>query len=173
MLTALVHVPRTDDGALDLLVETLTALVAGVAAGVIADAVVVVPGCDPEIAAVAEGTGATLVTAAAGSDPWRVGAGVARRDWLLCLVAGDVPGEGWLRAVDRFVGGAGDPAARARLRRRPRTVKDRLDAVLERVVGRAGARAGDVVHRSAILGPGRSRAPVRCLPVLVERADAL
>ena len=49
---------------------------------------------------------------------WSAGAAAARRDWLLCLEAGDVPGEGWIGAVERFVAFAGEPRV-GRLSRRP------------------------------------------------------
>ena len=56
---------------------------------------------DETLAAVADAAGATLIVAERGS--WKAGARAARRDWLLCLDDGDIPQEGWIRVLDRFV----------------------------------------------------------------------
>ena len=63
--------------------------------------------------------------------PGRKGAKEARRDWLLCLDDGDIPQEGWIRVLDRFVAlsqararaGADAAAARRRDRRAPEPVR--------------------------------------------------
>lgn len=168
MITGLVHVARPE-GALDALADTLSALVTGVAAGLVGDAVVIVPVRDPEVATVVEATGATLVVAPDGADPWRAGAAAARRDWVFCLAAGDVPGEGWVRSLERFVveedrRGRG-PAAIGRLRRG--------DGPLARLAARLrparGPQAGDVLRRDELLVPRRGeRARVRQLAIRIE-----
>jgi hypothetical protein len=66
---------------------------------------------------VAEGSGATLVVRPPGANPWGAGARVARREWLLCLEPGDIPAEGWIRSLDRFVGTARPDMALGRMRR--------------------------------------------------------
>src|SRR3954465_12614716 len=99
MLTALIH----SEGPPDALAATLASLVPGVVEGLVGDAVIVARQAAPATAGIAEVAGAKLVVAPDGADPWRAGAAQARREWLLCLEAGDVPGEGWMRAVDRFL----------------------------------------------------------------------
>jgi hypothetical protein len=169
MITGLVHVVQPGEAALAALADTLSALVGGVAAGLVGDAVVIVPAPDPEIAAIAEATGAALVVAPGGTDPWRAGAAAARRDWVLCLAAGDVPAEGWIRALDRFVGTERDGAVVGRLRR-PRGPIARLAAAARGLArpGR-GPRAGDLVRRAQLLGPAPSRPRVRRLAASLER----
>ncbi|MCP6374104.1 hypothetical protein NL455_29930, partial [Klebsiella pneumoniae] len=71
----------------------------------VGDAVIVAGRESEAVAAVAEATGATLVLHR-GGNPYAAGAAAARRDWILCLEAGDVPAEGWIRTLDRFVGTA-------------------------------------------------------------------
>src|SRR5690349_9726731 len=108
MITGLVLVSHGPEA----LAVTLSALVPGV---------VLARQADPDIATIAEATGATLATVAPGGDPWRTGAALARRAWVFCLEDGDVPMEGWVRTLDRFVSlGAGDRRF-GRLARRPAT----------------------------------------------------
>jgi hypothetical protein len=86
--------------------------------GLVADAVVLSREHDPRIARVAEAVGAAFVVVPSGHEPWAAGAAGARRDWVLCLGAGDLPSEGWMRAVDRFVALAPPDRRFGRLRRR-------------------------------------------------------
>src|SRR3954454_8304245 len=97
MITALI---LTDDG-IEPLAATLAALVPAVAAGLVADAVVLDLNAASEIAAVADGVGAAHVRIAERRLAFASGAAVARRDWLFSLHAGDVPQEGWIGAPSR------------------------------------------------------------------------
>src|SRR3954466_13160724 len=110
MITALI---LTDDG-IEPLAATLAALVPAVAAGLVADAVVLDLDAAGEIAAVAEGVGAAHVRIAERRLAFAAGAAVARRDWLFCLEAGDVPQE-----VDWRRRGVPGRRFRARPRARP------------------------------------------------------
>lgn len=142
MITALIRAgddPRP-------LAATISALVAGVADGVIGDAVVVASARTPTIEALADAAGAALVVAEDGEDAWRAGARAARRDWLFCLDAGDLPLDGWARALERFAATAPAPTppAMARLHRRVEGLLPRLAAAL--AARGPGPRAGDLVH---------------------------
>jgi hypothetical protein len=152
MITALIRAgddPRP-------LAATISALVAGVADGVIGDAVVIAPTRAPALEALVDAAGAALVIVDDGADPWRAGARAARRDWLLCLDAGDLPLDGWARALQRFAEAApaGAPAI-GRLHRRVEGVLPRLAAAL--AARRHGPRAGDLVHASHLKPGARPR----------------
>ena len=99
MLTAVILAERDPEN----LAATLGALVPAVVEGLLGDAVVVARLADPAVANIAEIAGASLAVAPGDADPWREGGRLARRDWLLCLRAGDVPADGWMRAVDHFL----------------------------------------------------------------------
>ncbi|MFL5154933.1 MAG: hypothetical protein ACJ8C3_18985 [Microvirga sp.] len=157
MITALI---LTDDG-IEPLAATLAALVPAVAAGLVADAVVLDLDAASEIAAVADGVGAAHIRVAERRSAWAAGAAVARRDWLFCLHAGDVPQEGWIGAIEAHLGGASGPG-----RGRPRrggALPARAAVLWERLAGARQVRAGDLVHRVLVLGPRlpRSLRPVR------------
>ncbi|MFE1601917.1 hypothetical protein [Methylobacterium sp. ID0610] len=156
MITAVVHVRQADrPEAIEALADSLSALVAGVAAGVVGDAVIVAADpTDRDLALVADRTGAALV--ARGADPWFAAAAVARRSWLFCLEAGDVPAEGWIRTLDRFAGTAPEGVL-GRLRRPHAPLPHRLAARIETVAGTRTMRAGDVVRREALPLAGRLR----------------
>lgn len=159
MISALIHVARpTDPDAVDHLADTLGALVAGVAAGLIGDAVIIVSAPVAALDTVAEATGATLVVHNRGTTPWSAGARAARREWVLCLEAGDVPAEGWIRILDRFIGTARPDLALGRLRRPHAGLPARIAARSESVIGVNAPRAGDLVRRDRLLsGPSFSR----------------
>jgi hypothetical protein len=147
MLSALIHTRRGPEA----LAVTLSSLVSGVAEGVIADAVVVAEEHDDTLAYIAETTGAEFVVRAPDELPWATGARKARRDWLLCLEAGDIPLEGWIGAVDRFAfvaSSEGFPIGR--LARRPHSLREWLVDLRARLS--ATPRAGDVVHKSRLQG---------------------
>lgn len=159
MITAVVHVTGAEaPGAIEALADTLSALVAGVAAGLVGDAVIVAADpADPELAVMADSTGAAL--AARGADPWASAAALARRPWLFCLEAGDVPAEGWIRTLDRFTGTAPPEVALGRLPRPHAPWAARLAARVEAARGSTRrVRPGDVVRREALVGlsPGRA-----------------
>jgi hypothetical protein len=161
MITALIRVTQGPEA----LAMTLSSLVPAVAEGLVADAVILVAARDEAIARVAEAAGATLVLSPALS--WDEGAQRARREWLLCLDDGDMPQEGWIRVLDRFVSLAGDRPDRARFRRR----LGLLNAVLNRLRDRfhpSAIRAGDLVHRSIVSGEKKGGPHLR-LSAAIER----
>jgi hypothetical protein len=159
MITALVSAEH----GVEALAVTLSALVPGVVEGLIGDAVVLSSRPDEALARVADTVGATLLTVSA--DPFREGARHAKRDWLLCLAAGDVPVEGWIRALDRFIALSPPERRYGRLARRGASWRERL---LTLATGRK-IRSGDLVHRSILIGPdGRLPRPAR-VPASIER----
>lgn len=173
MISALISVARPNDpDAIDALADTLGSLVAGVAAGLVGDAVIIVSATSPVIEAVAEATGAKVILRGRGASPWSAGAKVARRDWVLCLEAGDIPAEGWIRLLDRFIGTARPDVALARLRRPHTGLPARLAARSETVIGVRAPRPGDLVRRDRLLsGPTFShRQKARRLSARLERA---
>lgn len=171
MLSAVTYLadPAAQD-AIDRLADTLSALVAGVAAGLVGDAVIVTGAPSEAAATVAEATGAAILLHP-GAGPYTAGAGLARRDWILCLEAGDVPAEGWIRTVDRFIGTARAETGLGRLRRPAAGWRTRALAPIEALVGTRTARAGDVVRRDmlradAVFAP---RLKVRRLIARIDR----
>ncbi len=153
----------------EALAITLSSLVPAVAAGLIGDAVVLVPEPDEAIARVADATGATLVVTPDRS--WRPGAEAARRDWLLCLDDGDIPQEGWIRVLDRFVSLSRPEPGMARLgRQRAGLLRTAADWV-GRLAGSSSVRAGDLVHRRVLIEGMKARRPVR-LSARIERDPA-
>lgn len=170
MLSAVVFLadPAAPD-AIDRLADTLSALVSGVAAGLVGDAVIVTGAASGAVAAVAETTGAALALHA-GGDPYSAGAGLARRDWVLCLEAGDVPAEGWIRTLDRFIGTAKPEIGLGRLRRPPAGWRARMLAPIEALAGARRSRAGDVIRRE-ILRTGTAFAPRIKVRRLIARID--
>ena len=171
MISALVAVATpVDADAIDRLADTLSALVAGVAGGLVGDAVIVTAAAaaDGGLATVAEATGATLVLG--GDDPWAAAARAARRDWVLCLEAGDVPAEGWIRTIDRFVGTARSDAVLGRLRRPHAGWAVRLGRPVERLIGARTVRAGDVLRRDRLARGGRL-VPRLTVRLLIGRID--
>ncbi|GEO98160.1 hypothetical protein [Methylobacterium haplocladii] len=171
MISALIHVARpADPEAIERLADTLSALVAGVAAGLVADAVIVSARACDALETIADASGATLVQSGP-AGPWRAAAQMARHDWVLCLEAGDLPREGWIRSVDRFVGTARPEVILARLRRPHAGIGDRLAARIERLLGARNPRAGDLVRRDSLLaGSGFSpRQRPRAMSAGLER----
>ena len=172
MISGLIHVGRPADATIECLADTLSALVAGVAAGLVGDAVIVTSAASEALETIAEGSGATLVVRPPGTNPWIAGAKVARREWVLCLEPGDIPSEGWIRSLDRFVGTARPDMALGRMRRPHAGLPGRLAARGESVVGASRPRAGDVVRRDRLLAglPFAPRLKVRLLTARLERA---
>jgi F0F1-type ATP synthase membrane subunit c/vacuolar-type H+-ATPase subunit K len=166
MITALVLAER----GVDALAATLAALVPAVAEGLVGDAVVLVRAPDPEVANVAEAVGASLAVVPDGAGIWQAGAALARRDWLLCLEAGDVPVEDWARAVERFLAFDGGRRPLARFRRRPQALGLRMAHFWEGRVGVRQARAGDLVQRRFLV-EGKRQRPAR-LSATLERDAA-
>jgi hypothetical protein len=158
-------VVRAESGA-EALAATLRALVPAVAEGLVADAAVLVRKADEGIAAVADAVGATLVVDTTLS--WDGGARAVRRDWILCLSAGDVPGEGWILAVDRFIALSPMDRGFGRLARR-QTLPDRLRGL----AGGRQVRAGDLLRRELLLANGVRRPRPARIAAVVDRDRAL
>src|SRR3712207_1806433 len=158
MITVLVRVTHGPEA----LAATLSALVPAVAAGLVGDAVILTDRQDDTLAKVADAAGATLLLAEHGY--WTEGARAARRDWLLCLDDGDIPQEGWIRVLDRFVSLSEPEQGLARMRRRRAGVVSTLTNLFADVK----VRAGDLVHRRVLLNEVRARMPVR-LSATIER----
>jgi hypothetical protein len=153
MITALILA----DGRIEPLAATLAALVPGVAEGLVADAVVIATKDEPEVAAIAEGVGAAHLRVGEGKDVWSGGMALARRDWLLCLDAGDVPVDGWINALERFVAFGGE---RRIGRLSKSSLRSRAGGVGETLFGASRIRPGHLVHR-ALLGEAGLRSRVR------------
>ncbi|HEY8382954.1 MAG TPA: hypothetical protein VIL09_12475 [Microvirga sp.] len=163
MISVLVRVEH----GVEALAVTLSALVPAVADGLVGDAVVLVRRPDEAVARVADAVGAGMVTAEGGAwrdgDAWREGARRVRRDWVLCLADGDVPSEGWIRTLDRFIALSPPERRFGRLARPSRPLRERLLAL----VRPRAVRPGDLVHRALLLEGVASR-PVR-VPAAIER----
>jgi hypothetical protein len=155
------------NGPLEELALTLSALVPGAARGLVADAIVLAASSRDDIAVVSEAVGATLLSLPDGAPPWASAITIARRDWLLCLEAGDVPIGGWIQTFERFVSVAAGEIGRSR---RDGPLAERLHRRLEAVLGTRRLGPGDLVHRS-LVGEGELRRRVRPipLPVRIER----
>lgn len=158
MITVLVRVAHGPEA----LAATLSALVPAVAAGLVGDAVILATRHDETVAAVADAMGAGLVVTENRS--WGEGAGIARRDWLLCLEDGDIPQEGWIRVLDRFVTLSTPERGLARFRRQGTGPT----GFVRRVFARSSIMAGDLVHRRVLLNEVKARTPVR-LSARIER----
>jgi hypothetical protein len=158
MISAVV---RVEHGA-EALAATLSALVPGVADGLVGDAVVLAAAPEGPVAEVADALGARLMVGVDRS--WASGAQAARRDWILCLVDGDVPVDGWVGALDRFI--SASPAERrfGRLARRRAPFAERLVGIL----GFREVRAGDIVHRDLLLRGAPAGRPIR-VSAAIER----
>jgi hypothetical protein len=163
MITALVRVEH----GVEALAVTLSALVSAVAEGLVADAVVLTYRNDESVDGVADALGASLVVVKPGDDPWVIGARLAKRDWVLCLDAGDVPGQGWIRAVEHFL--ALSPPER-RLGRFPRRSGNPWKRAMRRCRSLLGptVQPGDVVRRDVLLSDARAGRPAR-IAALIER----
>jgi hypothetical protein len=166
MITALVHA----EGQPEELAATLAALVHAIVEGLMGDAVIIAHEPDAAIKGIAEVAGATLAIVPQGVDPWRAGAARARREWLLCLSSGDVPGEGWLRAVDRFLAGparSGQPLAR--FGRRQVLSLFTIGDLAARMTGTRSAQAGDLVRRDWLTAAEPARVRPARLRAAIER----
>lgn len=87
------------------LLPTLSALVAGAAAGVVRDVTVADAGSKDGTVTIADAAGCRVISAPAAPAGARMkaAAAAARSGWLLFLPAGVVPGPGWVAEVARFV----------------------------------------------------------------------
>jgi hypothetical protein len=156
MITVLVRVTHGPEA----LAATLSALVPAVAAGLIGDAVILAGRQDDVLTQVADAAGASLVE----GNAWEDGVKAARREWLLCLDDGDIPQEGWIRVLDRFVGLAKPEQGFARMRRQ----RAGLMSAFSSLLAGPSVRAGDLVHRRVLMNEIKARMPVR-LSASIER----
>ncbi len=163
MLTAIIHAKRSPEA----LAVTMSALVPAVADGLMSHAVVALQGDDPDGARIADAMGAALVTVR--HDAWREAAATARGEWVLLLDAGDIPGQGWIPAIERHL--IHEMASRRRAAFMP------LSGGLQGLSERLGLMFGTVHPRAGLVGPrkaiaeGQSRfAPAR-LSVGRQRLD--
>jgi hypothetical protein len=164
MISVLIRVKHGPEA----LAATLSALVPAVAAGLVGDAVIITAQPDDAIVAVAEASGATLVVTA--DRMWHRGAVSARKEWMLCLEDGDIPQEGWIRVLDRFItfGAAEHRPARMKRKAGPfQAVVDRTRAFC----GLSNISPGDLVHRQILAGSQRRHSPIR-LSARIERDPA-
>ncbi|WP_445501569.1 hypothetical protein [Microvirga sp. G4-2] len=158
MITVLVRVTHGPEA----LAATLSALVPAVAAGLVGDAVILSARQDETLAKVADAAGASLIVTEEAS--WMDGAHAARREWLLCLDDGDIPQEGWIRVLDRFVALGSPERGLARFRRHG----SGFVGLVRRIFARSKVHAGDLVHRRVLLNEVKARTPVR-LSASIER----
>lgn len=94
------------------LVQTLSPLVAGATAGLIAEVIVTDAGSQDATAEVADLAGCRFLRGHGSLGArLRAAADLARTPWLLFLRAGSVPEPGWLEAVETFMQGGGDAAS--------------------------------------------------------------
>ncbi len=94
------------------LVPTLSALVAGAAAGAVREVIIADRGSRDQTTAVADVAGCEIiVSSAALGDRLRQAAAAARGQWLLFLRPGVVPDPGWVDEVMRFTAQASFTAA--------------------------------------------------------------
>jgi hypothetical protein len=102
-------------------------------------------------------------------NPWQQASSLARREWLLCLQAGDVPGEGWIRALDRFLAAAlrdGGPMGRFA---RKGGAGQALSRVTAAVAGTRIVRPGDIVRRDWLTAEDRRRVQPLPIAASIER----
>lgn len=156
MISVLVRVEH----GVDALVVTLSALVPAVADGLLCDAVILVKAADPAVERVADALGASVVVDSEGA--WAQGARQAKRDWILCLADGDVPSDGSIRALDRFIALSAPERRFGRFRRAAGLRQVALD-----LFAPPGIRAGDFVHRSLLVA-GEVRRPHRIGAVIAR-----
>ncbi|WP_157961384.1 glycosyltransferase family 2 protein [Microvirga flavescens] len=161
MITVLVRVKHGPEA----LAVTLSALVPAVAAGLVGDAVILADRPDDRIAQVADAAGAELVVTAV--EPWREGARLARRDWLLCLDDGDILADGWIQILERFATFSG-PDRSGKLKRRSSGVFGSVRGFVRTLIGSGDSRAGDLVHKKVVTGQMKARSTVS-LAAFIER----
>jgi hypothetical protein len=155
MITVLI---RVEHGA-EALAATLGFVIPAVVDGLVADAVVLCSRPDETVVAVAEAVGATLSVAP--TQGWREGAALAKRDWLFCLEDGDMPSEGWIRTVERFVALSRSGCRFGRLERRRRGLFGGIVVRLRETIASPKVQPGDVVHRSMLAQEAALQRPVR------------
>ena len=152
---------------------TLAALVPAVVEGLLGDAVVIARQPDPALATIAEIAGASLAFAPGNADPWRAGGRLARREWLLCLKSGDVPGEGWMRAVDRFLAAAvREDRPLGRFSRTGLGAAAALSRLAEAMAGTRTVRPGDLVQRNWLASREGERVRPLRIAARIERDSA-
>lgn len=158
MISVILIADKSDAAA----VETLGTLVEAVADGVLRDATLIGPASDA-LDRVADAAGATRIVFA-GAREGRVlrAATQAKSDWLFILNSGCVPQGAWINALAEFPANAeqeNDAGFLPLIARRG--VAASLNAafvnILARMTGRADARHGLLVKKSAAMRGGRLR----------------
>ena len=169
MITVIVRMER----GVEALAATLAALVPGAAAGLVAAAVVVADDASTAVVRLADAAGAALVIASSGAEAWRTGAAAARREWIWCLLDGDVPAEGWMGHVERFIRlASAETRALGRPSYRPLPFSNHAARLLEARTGARRVRAGDLLRRELLAALPFKVRPVP-LPFAVEREPAV
>lgn len=161
MLTAVIRA----DGSTSALAATFSVLIPAVADGFLGHAVVVDAAGDSGVERLADGMGASYLRAG-GAEGWRLGAELARGDWLVLLDAGDAPQPHWTQAVDRHLLMQPDMAALIPLRGAVGSLRERAAMSF----GPRRLRAGLVLPKGAVLAGGLDTAPRR-LSVGRERSS--
>jgi hypothetical protein len=82
----------------------------------------------------------------------------------LCLDDGDIPQEGWIRVLDRFVALSRPERGLARMRRQ----RAGMINALVNLFAPSSVRGGDLVHRCVLMNEVKARMPVR-LSATIER----
>lgn len=135
------------------LVPTLTALVPGVLAGLLAEVIVADAGSSDATAEVADVAGCRFMASAAPLGArLREAAATTRTPWLLFLRAGAVPETGWVPAVERFIAGASKQPDLAKAAVfRPSATADLMRPTLSELIGLLRAAFGGVRPEQGLL----------------------
>jgi len=160
MLTAVIRA----DGSINALAATFSVLIPAVADGFLGHAVVVDAAGDSAVERLADAMGASYLHAD-GAEGWRLGAGLARGDWLVLLDAGDAPQPHWTQIVDRHLLMQPGMAALIPLRGIAGSLRERIATGLRA----RRLRAGLVLPKGAVLAGTLEAAPRR-LSVSRERS---
>ncbi len=154
-----VIIPTPDDD--PVLIETLAALVAGIADGVLRDAVIAGP-ASPRIDEMAEAAGATRIIVTGSQDEMIMAAAkIARADYCFVIAAGSVPIGPWTSALAESVNRLDDPRDAGLFPLAPRaglaqSVKNGLINLISLWSGRPHRRHGFLAARKT-LEAGTSR----------------
>ena len=150
-----VVIPTPDDD--PVLIETLAALVAGIADGVLRDAVIAGP-ASPRIDEMAEAAGATRIIVTGSQDEMiSAAAKIARADYCFVIAAGSVPIGPWTGALAESVNRLDDPRHAGLFPLAPRAglaqaVKSGLINLISLWSGRPHPRHGYLAARKTLEG---------------------
>ena len=124
--------------------QCLGALAEGAVEGLIREVIIADGGSTDEIAAIADASGARLITAPPGrGSQLAAGADAADAPWLLFLHADTVPGTGWVDAIRRHIADCPDQAGWFRLSYDDHSAPARLVAGWANLRSRLGLPYGD------------------------------